>query len=174
LPCPSHFRPGKETYSKLVHYPLIVQTDRSPLVLADDPCAEVRRQVVSSNALVLHTDTYMPLRLAASDPAVAEVMAEYLDDFTRCDVDRLEYLLAALFSIDAERRQDISARTWHPWRSSCKRSAHPERHPERKLAIRDEVRFLRNYMISSGKEWCPGAESNHRHASPQLKGEQCR
>jgi hypothetical protein len=47
-------------------------------LLADDPSADVRRQLVSSKALVHHADTDMLLRVAASDPAVAEVLAEYL------------------------------------------------------------------------------------------------
>ena len=63
-------------------------------LLADDPCAEVRRQLVSSRALVQHADTDMLLRLAASDPAVAEVLAEYLHDFTGCDVEQFETKLA--------------------------------------------------------------------------------
>ena len=64
-------------------------------LLADDPCAEVRRQLVSSKALVRHADTEMLFRLAASDPAVAEVLAEYLSEFKRCEVTRLEEVLAA-------------------------------------------------------------------------------
>jgi hypothetical protein len=64
-------------------------------LLADDPCADVRRQLVSSKAIVRHADADMLLRLAASDPTVAEVMAEYLYDFTGCDVDQVEAELAA-------------------------------------------------------------------------------
>lgn len=64
-------------------------------LLADDPCAEVRRQLISSKALVRHADTDQLLRLAASDPGVAEMLSEYLHDFTGCNVDRVERALAA-------------------------------------------------------------------------------
>lgn len=63
-------------------------------VLADDPCSEIRRQLVSSSALKRHADTQLVLRLIASDPTVAEELAEHLYDFTFCDVARVEAELA--------------------------------------------------------------------------------
>jgi hypothetical protein len=50
--------------------------------------------IVGAPPLPDHGDTDMLLRLAASDPAVAEVMAEYLHDFTGCDLARVERSLA--------------------------------------------------------------------------------
>lgn len=63
-------------------------------LLANDVCAEIRRQLVSSSALKRHADTQMALRLAASDPTIAEELAEYLHDFTFCNVARVEAELA--------------------------------------------------------------------------------
>ena len=63
-------------------------------LLADDVCAEIRRRLVSSPALKRHADTETVLRLAASDPTVAEELAEHLHDFTLCDVTRVEAELA--------------------------------------------------------------------------------
>lgn len=63
-------------------------------LLADDSCSEIRRQLVSSPALKRHADTQMVLGLIASDPTVAEELAEHLHDFTFCDVARVEAELA--------------------------------------------------------------------------------
>src|SRR5437870_3401411 len=63
-------------------------------LLANDQCFEIGRQLRSSSALKRHADTEMLRRLAASDPMVAEELAEQLHDFTGCDVDEVEADLA--------------------------------------------------------------------------------
>lgn len=63
--------------------------------LAEDPCTDVRRHLVSSPAFKRHADTETLLRLSASDPTVAEELAEHLHDFTGCDVDPVEVVLVA-------------------------------------------------------------------------------
>lgn len=72
------------------------------LDLADDPSSDVRRQLVSSSALHSLADTDLVSRLIASDPAVAEAIAEYLHDFRGCNVDRL--------GLDLARHPDPSVR----------------------------------------------------------------
>lgn len=62
-------------------------------LLAEDACSEIRRQLVSSPALKRLADTEMLLRLAASDPAIAEELAEHLYDFTGCCIPRVEAYL---------------------------------------------------------------------------------
>ncbi|MFO0911322.1 MAG: hypothetical protein U0795_00060 [Pirellulales bacterium] len=64
------------------------------LRLADDPSADVRRQLVSSRALHGLADNELVSRLIASDPTVADAVAEYLHDFRTCDVEQLEHDLA--------------------------------------------------------------------------------
>jgi len=59
-------------------------------LLAEDPCIQIRRQLVSSPAFKRYADTPTVLQLAASDPSVAEELAEHLYDFTFCDVGRVE------------------------------------------------------------------------------------
>lgn len=71
-------------------------------LLADDTCSEIRRQLVSSPALKRLADTEMVLHLAASDPAVAEELAEQLYDFTGCCIPQVEAYLC--------RRPDPSVR----------------------------------------------------------------
>lgn len=62
-------------------------------LLADDDCAEIRRQLVSSPALKRNADTDTVLRLAVSDPTIAEELAEHLYDFTSCCIPKVEAYL---------------------------------------------------------------------------------
>lgn len=62
-------------------------------LLANDSCAEIRRQLVSSPALKRHADTPTVLRLVASDPIVAEELAEHLYDFNGCNLSDVEVSL---------------------------------------------------------------------------------